>query len=122
MEDRIRAYLKETSQALPSSKPEFMVAIYRGLAVTYKTAIVQLEKLLGKKFDSLSIIGGGCKNQILDQWAADETGLAVYAGPVEATALGNILVQELALGQISSLAEGKEIIRKAFAVKEYHRC
>lgn len=122
MEDRINSYLSETGQILPSSREEVLVAIYRGLAVTYRKAIDQLEILLGKKFDSLSIIGGGCKNAILNQWAADETGLVVYAGPVEATALGNILVQELALGEIKSLSEGKDIIRKAFAVKEFHKC
>lgn len=122
MEDRIRAYLAETGQALPGSREEILVAIYRGLAVTYRKAVDQLQGLLGKKFDSLNIIGGGCRNEILDQWAADETGLCVYAGPVEATALGNILLQELALGEISSLEEGRMIIKKAFRVKEFHRC
>lgn len=122
MVDRIDAYLAETGQRLPSSRPETLAAIYRGLAVSYRDAIKVLEGLLGKRFDSLSIIGGGSKNAILDQWAADETGLKVYAGPVEATALGNILVQELALGEIGSLSEGKALIRDAFQVREFHPC
>jgi rhamnulokinase len=84
-----------------------MVAIYRGLAKAYAQAIMHLEQTTGKKYKSLYIIGGGCKNEILDQWSADETGLTVYAGPVEATALGNMLVQGVATGSIASLQEGR---------------
>lgn len=122
MEDRVKEFLRETGQAMPSTREEVLVAIYHGLAVTYRKAIVQLEGLLGKKFESLYIIGGGCKNEILDQWTADETGLKVHAGPVEATALGNILMQELAMGQISSLDEGKRVIKETFKIKEFSRC
>ncbi|MDD3366890.1 MAG: rhamnulokinase [Sphaerochaetaceae bacterium] len=107
MVDRVVANCKELGFAPPKSKGEYMVAIYRGLAKAYAQAIMHLEQTTGKKYKSLYIIGGGCKNEILDQWSADETGLTVYAGPVEATALGNMLVQGVATGSIASLQEGR---------------
>lgn len=119
MVDRIKAYCTETGQPVPAIKGEYMVAIYRGLAKAYAKAIGELEKLLGKKFEALYIIGGGSKNEILDQWTADETGLTVYAGPVEATAIGNILMQAISAGEFSSLKDGRKQIKKAFAVKTF---
>jgi rhamnulokinase len=96
-----------------------MVAIYRGLAKAYAKAIRHLESITGKKYSALHIIGGGCKNEILDQWSADETGLNVYAGPIEATALGNMVVQSYATNGIKNLQEGRELIIKHQKVKEF---
>ena len=96
-----------------------MVAIYRGLASAYAKAIVNLEEITGKKYSTLHIIGGGCKNEILDQWAADATGLVVHAGPVEATALGNIIVQWVAMGEVESLQAGRDLIRKHQKVRTF---
>jgi rhamnulokinase len=96
-----------------------MVAIYRGLARAYEKAIKDLEDVLKTKFTSLYIIGGGCKNEILDQWTASLTGLTVYAGPVEATALGNLVVQAWATGELSSLQEGRDRIRLEQKVKVF---
>lgn len=120
MVDRIRLWCEEHGQTPPASKGEYMVAIYRGLAKAYALSIGQLQAITGKEFTSLYIIGGGCKNEILDQWTATETGLTVYAGPVEATALGNILVQMYATGEISSLQEGRDLLRKEQKVKVFH--
>jgi len=120
MIDRITGWCTAHGQTPPSSKGEIMVAIYRGLAKTYALSIRQLESITGKKFTSLYIIGGGCKNEILDQWTATETGLTVYAGPVEATALGNILLQMYAIGEISSLQEGRDMIKREQKVKVFH--
>ena len=120
MVDRINSWCDEHHMTRPSSKGEYMVAIYRGLAKAYATAILDLESVLGTKFSSLYIIGGGCKNEILDQWTATETGLVVHAGPVEATALGNLVVQAWATGELASLQEGRDQIRGQGQVKVFH--
>ncbi len=117
MTKRIDQWCEEHGFAKPASKGEYMVAIYRGLAKAYAQAIADLEQLIGKKFSALHIIGGGCKNEILDQWTAEETGLDVYAGPVEATALGNLVVQAWATGDLKSLQEGRDRIRIEQKVK-----
>ena len=111
MTDRIREQCRENGRPVPQSKGEYMVAIYRGLADAYAKAIINLQTITGRKYSALHIIGGGCKNEILDQWAADATGLVVHAGPVEATALGNIIVQGVAMGAIDSLQTGRDLIR-----------
>lgn len=119
MVDRIRQWCVEHDIVPPKTKGEYMVAIYRGLAKAYAEAIEHLAKLTGREFKTLNIIGGGSKNEILDQWAADETGLTVVAGPVEATALGNVMVQMLAMGEIKSLQEGRDLLREAQQVKVF---
>lgn len=119
MTSRIEQWCREHGMAAPSTKGEYMVAIYRGLAKAYAEAIEHLAGLTGRTFRTLNIIGGGSKNEILDQWAADETGLAVVAGPVEATALGNVMVQMLAMGDIASLQGGRDLLRKAQQVKVF---
>jgi rhamnulokinase len=117
MTDRIDAWCREHDLPIPSNHGQYMVAIYRGLAKAYATAISDLEDVIGKKFAALHIIGGGCKNEILDQWAATETGLPVYAGPVEATALGNLVVQAWATGELESLQDGRDRIKREQKVK-----
>jgi rhamnulokinase len=97
-----------------------MVAIYRGLAYAYSKAISNLGEITGKRYSALHIIGGGCKNEILDQWAADATGLVVHAGPVEATALGNMIVQGVAMGEVESLQAGRDLIRIHQKVRTFH--
>ncbi len=119
MTDRIREQCMERGLPVPQSKGEYMVAIYRGLASAYAKAIVNLEEITGKKYSTLHIIGGGCKNEILDQWAADATGLVVHAGPVEATALGNMIVQGVAMGEVESLQAGRDLIRKHQKVRTF---
>jgi rhamnulokinase len=119
MADRIDAYLAEHGMEQPKNKGQYMVAIYRGLAAAYAEAIKDLERVLGVSFDSLNIIGGGSKNEILNQWAADATGLTVLAGPVEATALGNLIVQSWATGELASLQEGRDLIRTLHKVKTF---
>jgi rhamnulokinase len=119
MVDRITSWCTERNIAPPKSKGEFMVAIYRGLAKAYKQAIEDLEDVLGQKFTSLYVIGGGCQNEILDQWTATATGLTVHAGPVEATALGNLMIQAWATGEIESLQAGRDLIRSEQKVKVF---
>ncbi len=89
------------------------------LALKYRLTLGRLEELIGKRLDPIHIIGGGTKNRLLNQLTADCTGRTIVAGPVEATAIGNVLLQAIARGQLGSLAEGRALVRRSFAVESY---
>ena len=91
-----------------------MRTILESLAFKYRLVIRQLEKLIGRRIEKIRIIGGGSKNRLLNQFTADATGKRVLAGPAEATALGNIAVQMLATGAVSSLDDARAIIDRSF--------
>ncbi|MGN0486176.1 MAG: rhamnulokinase family protein [Acutalibacteraceae bacterium] len=116
---RIRDYCLKTGQKVPESVGEIMRCIYESLALKYSVAVSQLQQLTGKHFTSLNILGGGTKDRLLCKMTADCTGLAVTAGPVEATALGNIIIQLTALGALDSLDEGRKLIAKTQPLKQY---
>ena len=78
-----------------------------------------LDEIAGKHLKTIHIIGGGSKNELLDQFAADATGRTVVTGPVEATALGNVMVQAIATGHLGSMIEGRQVIRQSFDVKTF---
>jgi hypothetical protein len=83
------------------------------------TALESLEELTGRKFDTIRVVGGGARNRLLNQFTADATGRTVIAGPSEATALGNIAMQMLATGAVTSLSEARAIIEHSFPVERY---
>lgn len=114
MPEAIRSYAKKTGQPVPESPGEFTRAILESLALRYRGLVIQLREWMPDLPDTLHIVGGGSQNALLNQMAADATGLRVVAGPVEATAIGNILAQLMAAGEISSLEEGREIVRASF--------
>jgi sugar (pentulose or hexulose) kinase len=122
MPARIQDYCERTGQKRPQEPGQIMRAAYEGLALLYADTYGTLEQLSGKKMDVLRIVGGGCQNKTLSQFAADATGRTVVTGPVEATAIGNIVMQMLAMGDIASLDAGRAIIRDSFAheSKTYH--
>ncbi|MDK2858170.1 MAG: rhamnulokinase [Verrucomicrobiota bacterium] len=111
---RIQDYCERTGQTRPQGHGEIIRTAYEGLALLYADTYETLERLIGSSLDVLRIVGGGCKNIALDQFAANSTGRKVITGPIEATAIGNIIIQMLAMGDIASLAEGREIIRNSF--------
>jgi rhamnulokinase len=115
MPARIQEACERTGQKRPSDHGQILRAAYEGLALLYADTYESLETLTGKEFDTLRIVGGGCQNITLSQFAADATGLKVITSPKEATAIGNILMQMFAMGDISSLEEGRGIIRDSFA-------
>jgi rhamnulokinase len=119
---RIQDYCERTGQKRPQERGQILRAAYEGLALLYADTYEALETLSGKKMDVLRIVGGGCQNRILSQFAASATGRNVVTGPVEATAIGNLIMQMLAMGDITSLDEGRSIIRNSFAheSKTYH--
>ena len=89
------------------------------LALKYRWGLERLEEILGRRLNVIHIIGGGCQNKLLCQLTADATGRQVVAGPVEATAIGNIMMQALTMGYVNSIAEARELIRRSFDVVTY---
>lgn len=96
-----------------------MRCVLASLALKYRWVLEKMEQILGKRLPVIHIVGGGTQNTLLCQLTADATGRTVLAGPVEATAISNILVQAMALGYINGLSEAREIIKKSFEVKIY---
>lgn len=110
MEDAIATYCRENNLRVPSTQGEYVRCVLQSLAQRYKRGIEQLNKLISKPVEQLNIVGGGCRNRLLNHLTAEALGIPVVAGPVEATTIGNILVQALAANEISSKNEIKEII------------
>jgi rhamnulokinase len=94
-------------------------AILESLALEYAWVAERLEALTGRVGPSIHVIGGGARNTLLNQFTADATGRRVVAGPVEATALGNVLVQAMAAGHVGSVMEGRALVRQSFPVETY---
>jgi len=112
-------YCRKSGQAVPADAGAIVRCALDSLALRYRWVLERLEELTGKRIDTIHIVGGGCQNTLLCQLAADCCHRTVVAGPVEATALGNVLVQMIGLGLIKSLAEGRAVIRRSFDVKTY---
>jgi rhamnulokinase len=119
MPDKIRQYCQETGQAVPESKGEILRCALESLALRYRWVLDKLEKIMGKRLETVHIIGGGMQNELLCQLAADAMHRPVVAGPIEATAMGNMLMQALALGHVGSLNEAREVVRNSFQVMTY---
>ena len=117
MIDAVKDYCKKTNQKVPNTVGEIALCVYTSLAECYAKAVDQIERITGKKFAEINIVGGGCQNTLLNELTALKTKRNVIAGPIEATATGNILAQMLANGEISTLNEGKRIINESFEIK-----
>lgn len=115
----IRNYCEKTDQYIPQTKGEIARCIYDSLVMKYKFTIGQIESVIGKKIEKLHIIGGGAHNKMMNQLTADAIGIPVFAGPTEATAIGNLMMQAKAAGVVKSLSEIRKIIRNSFEVTEY---
>jgi rhamnulokinase len=115
----IKKYCQETEQVVPQKPGELARCIFESLAFQYKQVLEELTEVTTKEINKIHIIGGGVQNEFLNQLTADITGLEVYAGPIEATAIGNLLVQYIALGYIDSLEEAREIVSNSFTIKNY---
>jgi len=116
---RMAAFCERTGQAPPTTKGAFLRCALESLALEYRWVAGCLDELTGKHLGTIHIIGGGAQNRLLNQLAADATGRTVVTGPIEATALGNVLVQAMALGHIGSVAEGREVIKASFDLETY---
>ena len=107
-----------TGQPVPESVGQIMQCVYTSLSLCYRDAIASLQKLTGKVYTSVNIVGGGCQDGYLNQRTAQATGLPVFAGPVEGTAIGNLIVQMIAGGDLSNLQAARDAIRASFEIKE----
>lgn len=116
MIQEIKAECARTGQQVPETVAEIMQCVYTSLANCYRDAITGLEILTGKQYTSINIVGGGCQDQYLNQRTAQATGLKVYAGPVEGTAIGNLIVQMWYAEEFDCLQKARDIIRRSFDI------
>ena len=116
---RIREMCARTGQTVPQSRAEVMRCIYESLALKYRYCFRKLEQISGHRFDVLHVIGGGTKDRLLSRFTADACGREVITGPVEATVLGNIAVQLIALGELSSLSQARRVISASFELAHF---
>jgi rhamnulokinase len=119
MPDKIADFCRETGQPAPASIAACVRCIYESLALSYRATLRKLERLVGNRIEKLHIVGGGSQAELLNQFAANATNVPVLAGPGECTALGNILVQAIALGHLPSHAAAREVVRNSFALKTF---
>ncbi|MBK7257288.1 MAG: rhamnulokinase [Ignavibacteriae bacterium] len=119
MEQRIREFCRSTGQQVPDGQGAIVRCIYESLALKYRWAVEQLEAVTGSRVDELVIVGGGARNLLLNQLTANALKRPVAAGPSEATAIGNLLVQLHALGEAQGLTEMREIVRASFPVTRF---
>ena len=115
----IQGYCKKTGQAVPETPGEIIRTALEGLALKYRQVLGWLEELAGSQLTTIHIVGGGTNNKLLSQLTADATQRRVVAGPVEATAIGNLLMQYIALGEIAGIRDAREIVRASFPVEEF---
>ena len=115
----IKHYFQERHETPPQTVGQIASCVYHSLAYGYKKAIEELEMITKQTYPVINIIGGGCQNQLLNEMIAEMTGKKVVAGPVEATALGNILAQLIQQKVVNDLCEGRALIKKSFEMKEY---
>ena len=116
----IDGFCRQTGQPAPLGPPSYSRAIMESLAFKYRSVLESLEELTGRRFDAIRVVGGGARNRLLNQFTADATGRTVIAGPVEATALGNIAMQMLATGAVTSLGEARALIERSFPVERFY--
>jgi rhamnulokinase len=114
MESAICAYFRKTGQPAPRTRGALARAILESLALRYKEVLGEIEKVTGDKIRRIHVVGGGSKNALICRFAADATGLPVYAGPAEATAIGNVLMQAASAGMLKSHKELRAVVRNSF--------
>jgi rhamnulokinase len=112
-------FCRRTGQRAPEEPGAVVRCALEGLALRYRWVLQRLEELLGVRLEVIHVVGGGSQNALLCQLTADACNRPVLAGPVEATAIGNVLVQALGLGLLGSLAEAREVVRRSFEVRTY---
>lgn len=119
MPEKIREYCRKTGQKPPESKGAVVRCVLESLALKYRMAILGLERIVGYAIPVIHVVGGGTMNTMLNQFAANATGKPVITGPVEATAVGNLAAQLLALGEVSNLNEARALVKRSFPTREY---
>ena len=119
MDIEIKEYCRETGQEVPETDEDLLRVAYNSLKKQYNKSIKELEKLVGNEFTSIIAIGGGIQDKFLCQEISDETNRVIKAGPIEASAFGNIITQFIALGLVKNLEEGRDIVKNSVEIIEY---
>ena len=119
MPERIADHCAAIGQPRPETVGQFARTIFESLALAYRQVVDDLGAITGRRAETLHVVGGGSRNELLCQYTADAVGIPVVAGPVEATAIGNVLLQAMALGRISGSEELRDIVRRSFEPKTY---
>ena len=119
MIEAIKQYCQKTGQPVPETVGELAAVVYRSLAQSYGETVKELETIAGRTYDSIHIIGGGSNAAYLNQLTAEATGKIVYAGPGEATAIGNLLAQMIHAGDLADLKGARQCVRDSFEIKTY---
>jgi rhamnulokinase len=119
MASRVRAFCERTGQTPPEGPAAIARCVFESLALKYASAIEQAQSLTGRDVGSINVVGGGSQNALLCQLTADASGLPVVAGPVEATAMGNVMVQAFAQGRVGSPEEIRSVVRDSFESTTY---
>jgi len=112
-------FCRGSGQEAPVEPGAVIRCALESLALRYRWVLERLEELLGRQLDVVHVVGGGSQNELLCQFTADACNRPVVAGPVEATAIGNVLVQAIGLGLVGSLSQGREVVRRSFEVKTF---
>ena len=118
MIEEVKQACRDTGQAVPETTGAVMRCVYESLTACYAESIAELARLTGRTFTSINVVGGGCQDTYLNECTARACGLPVYAGPIEGTSLGNLLVQMIQAGEFTDLQEARNAIRQSFNVKE----
>ena len=119
MEHKIQAFCARTEQPVPETAGEIARCIYESLALKYRWALERLEEIKGGRVDALNIVGGGIQNRMLDRMAADSIDRPVVTGPIEGAAIGNLLMQAVALGELKDIGEVREVVRNSEPVETW---
>lgn len=116
---KVQSLAREAGDPEPTTPGELVRACLEGLAAAYARTIEQVERITGRTIATIHLVGGGVKNTLLNHMTADATGRRVLAGPSEATAMGNVMVQLMGIGEVAGLAQAREIVRKSCRPMEY---
>ncbi|MEC0242246.1 rhamnulokinase [Paenibacillus dokdonensis] len=119
MPQRIQEYCRTSGQPVPQSRPEIIRCILESLAFKYRQTLSEIEELTGEHLEHIYMVGGGIQNRLLCQLTANVTGRTVIAGPVEATSIGNLMMQAKAHGEVKNLSEIREVVRQSFPPETY---
>ncbi len=119
MIDAIKDHCREHGQPVPETVGEIMQTVYSGLSRCYADTVTRISEITGKEITSVNIIGGGCQDSYLNELTAKATGLTVYAGPIEGTAIGNLAVQMISAGIFNDLQDARNCIFESFEIKKF---
>jgi len=119
MPQKIRDYCEESGQPVPESRGEFVRLVLESLAADYRDKLARLERLINEQIEVVHLVGGGSRNELLCQWTADATGCRVVAGPAEATAVGNLLIQARTMGELPDGVSIRDVVRASTELRTY---